>query len=32
VTVDPELAVAESREEYRRGEAVPLDEIRHELE
>jgi hypothetical protein len=29
---EEERAVAESREKYRSGEAVPLDEIRHELE
>jgi hypothetical protein len=32
VTEEEERAVAESREEYQRGEAVPLDEIRHEFE
>jgi hypothetical protein len=32
VTDDEERAVAEAREEYRRGEAVPLDDIRHEFE
>ena len=32
VTEEEERAVAESRAEYRRGEAVPLDEIRHEFE
>ena len=32
VTEDEERAVAEAREEYRRGQAVPLDEIRHEFE
>lgn len=32
VTDEEERAVAEAREEYRRGEAVPLDEIRHEFE
>jgi hypothetical protein len=32
VTDEEERAVADAREEYRRGEAVPLDEIRHEFE
>lgn len=32
VTEEEERGVAEAREEYRRGEAVPLDEIRHEFE
>jgi hypothetical protein len=32
VTEDEERAVAEARQEYRRGEAVPLDEIRQEFE
>lgn len=32
VTEEEERAVAEAREEYRRGEAVPLDQIRHEFE
>ncbi len=31
VTEEEERGVAEAREEYRRGEAVPLDEIRHEF-
>lgn len=32
VTEEEERAVAESREEYRRGEAVPLDQVRREFE
>lgn len=32
VTDEEERAVAESRKEYRRGEAVPLDQVRHEFE
>ena len=32
VTEEEERRVAEARAEYRRGEAVPLDEIRHEFE
>jgi hypothetical protein len=32
VTEEEERAVAEARDSYRRGEAVALDEIRHEFE
>jgi hypothetical protein len=32
VTADEEQSAAESWDEYQRGEAVPLHEIRHELE
>jgi hypothetical protein len=32
VTEEEERAVEDAREEYQRGEAVPLDEIRHEFE
>ena len=32
VTEEEERAVEEAREEYRRGEAVPLNEVRHEFE
>lgn len=31
LTPEEEAALAESRAEYRRGEGVPLDEIRHEF-
>lgn len=31
LTAEDERALAESRAEYRRGEGVPLDEIRHEF-
>jgi hypothetical protein len=32
VTEEEERSVAEARAEYRRGESVPRDEIRHEFE
>lgn len=31
LTAEEEAALEQSHEEYRRGEAVPLDEIRHEF-
>lgn len=31
LTAEEEAALEESRAEYRRGEGVPLDEIRHEF-
>lgn len=31
LTPDEEAALGEGREQYRRGEAVPLDDIRHEF-
>lgn len=31
LTPEEEAALAESREQYRRGKAVPLDDIRHEF-
>lgn len=31
LTPEEEAAIQYSREEYRRGEAVPLDQIRHEF-